>query len=237
MWGARKKREMDDSSKPAAAAPFAGDDLLNNLEERLSKLTKAATPPKLQSGFEAMGRLLDQMEDFLNSADFAQLLSPETLQALLASVEQYVPADALQGLDLQDIDSIRRTARQALQELKDVLGDPAQLAALMDKVPPELAQLAAAVGSGDTAALQALLSSLPAEVMDEQQRALLSSMLAGDAAGLQEQVEAMAAAMGIDTDALAAAMAMGMDGSSSPTSSSSGSGSASEAKSRKRRAA
>jgi hypothetical protein len=187
IWKKRKTSEDEDKfSIPEIKHPS-----LNSLQRK-----QAASSS--EDSFAILDKLIDDIEVFVDSPQFFEYVTPDTVDMMKQQFMQLPNSDEIMKVmdspQFQDPAILKLTVktgldviRKYLVEMKSVLADPEQLEAALQSIPSEYRPFVDQVLKGDISGLQGMLSSLPG--MTPTNKALLESMMNGDTSTASNMVK------------------------------------------------
>lgn len=170
--------------------PQSNDDVLGKLANNM---------PSKETIVTAINAYIVMMEKMVDAPEFAELVTPESMKALLAQIPGISAypevANMLNSDEFSDPEVLKQTMLEGIKAFKDgtdqlaeLLSDPLQISALLEQLPAEARSIINSVLSGDMSTLKNMISQVPG--LASSQKKLLTSMLDGaNPDALQENVQ------------------------------------------------
>ena len=138
----------------------------------------------------AINAYIEMVEKLIETPEFADLVTPESMRALMAQIPglDSFPdlANLINGDEFSDHDSLKNTMSEGIKAFKDganelaeLLSDPLQISALLEQLPAEVRTMVNSILSGDMSAMKRMINQVPG--LAPSQKKLLTSMLDGNA--------------------------------------------------------
>lgn len=187
MWGARKKRDVDDEDDDAVAklhkehkketkkeSPKVADVIDRQVKAKTRKIlsdSDSDSPASSAQMLQLIEQYLVMVEQVVDSDDFATLYDEDTLRSYVDAIEQYLPEDVAKDLpSLSDPAALQAVAKEGLKafrksfrEFTDIMENPEKVAEFMESLPADVADVLAAVMKGDASALLEKVNDMPGE--------------------------------------------------------------------------
>lgn len=197
IWGSKRKREEVERAYEEEAQETEVDvggfeasrrKFESGTGDMLGKL--AGNMPSKETIVTAINAYIEMMEKMIDAPEFAQLVTPAAMKALLAQIpglDAYPElANMMNSEEFNDPEVVKQTMiegvkafRDGADQLADLLTDPMQVSALLEQLPAEVRGIINSVLSGDMSAIKGVIDQVPG--LAPSQKKLLSSMLDGNA--------------------------------------------------------
>merc|ERR1719198_1006837 len=128
--------------------------------------------PSKETIVTAINAYIVMMEKMVDAPEFAELVTPESMKALLAQIPGISAypevANMLNSDEFSDPEVLKQTMLEGIKAFKDgtdqlaeLLSDPLQISALLEQLPAEARSIINSVLSGDMSTLKNMISQVP----------------------------------------------------------------------------
>jgi hypothetical protein len=194
MWGSRRKKEKDEEAEISLDSSFEAisrrTDVLNRRKE-VDKLPAKQTYESTKSNpiKTLIITYLKVVEDLLKSDEFDNYVTPESIQNIFNQIPQvsnYPELEAiLKSPEFQNPVVLKQTIRDGLNlikvnadEIAETFTNPEKLAAVFEKLPPEVKQIFESIKNGDTSELKEIINNLTG--LEDSHKELINNLLDGN---------------------------------------------------------
>ena len=184
MWGSKRKRDEDEDIDDISGGIGAGFEVRHKMASNQQHDSKKAGAGSLSSllasensglgeSIESMLNVyLKLMEELVESPDFATMVTPETLGAMLEQIPGLSSHPEVSALldspAFTDPKQLKQTILQGMQairgfssEIVDFFNDPEKINMLLEQLPEEFKAPIAAMMQGDMSGIKKMLKNVP----------------------------------------------------------------------------